>query len=47
MENAGRRVPDAVALLGLVVGLLLPASGQEPAERRLALDSLNRRDLYS
>ena len=38
MEDAGRLVRCAVALLGLVVGLASPASGQqEPAERRFAL----------
>ena len=37
MADTGRRVPHAVVLLGLVVGLVLPASGQAPAARRLAL----------
>ena len=37
MADTGRRVRCAVALLGLVVGLVLPASGQAPAARRLAL----------
>ena len=37
MEDVGRRVRHAVVLLGLLIGLVLPASGQAPAARRVAL----------